>query len=179
VPVAVAVASLASSTPVVVVPLLVLVGLPALATVGDIVVHRYRSDIGADVKAWHRVDARAAAPAFFLRNVLTSIMRAIPALLLGAVAVGVAALVGSPEPSSGWRDLVIRLGGIGAVLCLLLPARNGGRGFRSGTGINHLVTEFVDEQGHLVSRGWVLMVVSVALTAFGLWLHTELWPLGY
>jgi serine/threonine-protein kinase len=179
VPVAVAVASLASSTPVVVVPLLVLIGLPALATVGDIVVHRYRSDIGADVKAWHRVDARAAAPAFFLRNVLTSILRAIPALLLGAVAVGVAALIGSPEPSSGWRDLVIRLGGIGAVLCLLLPARHGGRGFRSGTGINHLVTEFVDEQGRLISRGWVLMVVSVALTAFGLWLHPELWPLGY
>jgi len=25
----------------------------------------------------------------------------------------------------------------------------------------------------------VLLVVSVALTAFGLWLHPELWPLGY
>ncbi len=179
VPVAVAVASLASAAPVVVIPLLVLVALPALATVGDIVVHRYRSDIGADVKAWHRVDARAAAPAFFLRNVLTSILRAIPALLLGAVAIGVAALIGSPEPGSGWRDLVIRLGGVGAVLCLLLPARHGGRAFRSGTGINRVVTEFVDDRGHLGTRGWVLLVVSVALTAFGLWLHPELWPLGY
>ena len=179
VPVGVAVASLASATPVVVIPLLVLVALPALATVGDIVVHHYRSDIGADVKAWHRVDARAAAPAFFLRNVLTSILRAIPALLLGAVAIGVAALIGSPEPGSGWRDLVIRLGGVGAVLCLLLPARHGGRAFRSGTGINRVVTEFVDDRGHLATRGWVLLVVSVALTAFGLWLHPELWPLGY
>jgi serine/threonine-protein kinase len=179
VPVGVAVASLASATPVVVIPLLVLVALPALATVGDIVVHRYRSDVGADVKAWHRVDARAAAPAFFLRDVLTSILRAIPALLLGAVAIGVAALIGSPEPGSGWRDLVIRLGGVGAVLCLLLPARHGGRAFRSGTGINRVITEFVDDRGHLVTRGWVLLVVSVALTAFGLWLHPELWPLGY
>jgi hypothetical protein len=179
VPVGVAVASLASAAPVVVIPLLVLVALPALATVGDVVVHRYRSDIGADVKAWHRVDARAAAPAFFLRNVLTSILRAIPALLLGAVAIGVAALIGSPDPGSGWRDLVIRLGGVGAVLCLLVPARHGGRAFRSGTGINRVVTEFVDDRGRLDTRGWVLLVVAVALTAFGLWLHPELWPLGY
>jgi serine/threonine-protein kinase len=179
VPVGVAVASLASAAPVVVIPLLVLVALPALATVGDVVVHRYRSDIGADVKAWHRVDARAAAPAFFLRNVLTSILRAIPALLLGAVAIGVAALIGSPDPASGWRDLVIRLGGVGAVLCLLVPARHGGRAFRTGTGINRVVTEFVDDRGRLDTRGWVLLVVAVALTAFGLWLHPELWPLGY
>lgn len=179
VPVGVAVASLASAAPVVVIPLLVLVALPALATVGDVVVHRYRSDIGADVKAWHRVDARAAAPAFFLRNVLTSILRAIPALLLGAVAIGVAALIGSPDPGSGWRDLVIRLGGVGAVLCLLVPARHGGRAFRTGTGINRVVTEFVDDRGRLDTRGWVLLVVAVALTAFGLWLHPELWPLGY
>jgi hypothetical protein len=179
VPVGVAVASLASAAPVVVIPLLVLVVLPALATVGDVVVHRYRSEIGADVKAWHRVDARAAAPAFFLRNVLTSILRAIPALLLGAVAIGVAALIGSPDPGSGWRDLVIRLGGVGAVLCLLVPARHGGRAFRTGTGINRVVTEFVDDRGRLDTRGWVLLVVAVALTAFGLWLHPELWPLGY
>ena len=123
VPVAVALAALASSTPVVVAAVMVVVVLPMLATLGDMVAHRYRSDVGAAVRAWHRADARTVAPVFYVRNLLAGLLRSAPGLALGAVAVVVAAAVGDPHVDSGWRDLVVRLGGVGTVLCLLLPAR--------------------------------------------------------
>ena len=178
VPVAVALAALASSTPVVVAAVMVVVVLPMPATLGDMVAHRYRSDVGAAVRAWHRADARTVAPVFYVRNLLAGLLRSAPGLALGAVAVVVAAAVGDPHVDSGWRDLVVRLGGVGTVLCLLLPARSGGRRFRTGTGIDHLVADLVDVRGHLRPHGWVVAIVSVARSAaLGLWLHPELWPL--
>lgn len=172
----VALASLGSSTPVVVLSILIAVVLPWLATTGDMVIHRSRLAAGAAERRWHHARASSVAPVHVARNLVLSIMRAIPALALGGLVVLVASLADHPSTSL-LRDWVIRVGGAAATCAVVVPARNDGRGFRTGTGLDALASRFLDVKGRLNLGGWALVIVCVSLSAAGWLLAPELWPL--
>lgn len=179
IPTGAAVAALASSTPVVITAVLVLLALPALATFGDLYLHRHRLAIGATPRRWDRAAPGTVAPVHALRNVVLSVMRAVPALAIGGVVALVAYLAGHGEGSAALRDAVVRVGGALVACTLIIPARHDGRGFRAGTGLDTVVAAFLDDRGRPTLRGWSMVVVSIALTAAGLWLKPELWPLSW
>lgn len=179
VPAGVAVAALGSSTPVVVTAVLVLVALPALATLGDLHLHRHRLATGFTPRRWDRAAPRTVAPVHALRNVVLSVMRAVPALAIGGVVALVAYLAGHAKGMAVLRDAVVRVGGALVVCTLIIPARHDGRGFRSGTGLDTVLARLLDVRDRVNVRGWTVFVICVALAAAGLWLQPELWPLSW
>ena len=77
-----------------------------------------------------------------------------------------------------WRDWAIRLCGVAMALVLLVPARHGGRTFRSDPGITRWATWAMEGRERPGSRTATIWVVAVFGLALGAWLHPELWPLS-
>ena len=178
VPLAGVVVALASSTPLVLVVAVAVVGLPLLATAGDLVVHRNRQSTWSDLRRWHRAAPRSVAPILFIGNVAVGVIRAVPALAVGAVGVLVARSIGNADTANAWRDFAVRLTGVAAMLCLVVPARNGGRTFRSGLGLDQFAAWAMEGQTKPRGRTVAVWTVLVFLIALGAWLHPELWPLS-
>ena len=152
--------------------------LPVLATIGDVVVHQHRQLTGAARRGWHRARPSTIAPALFLRNLGTSAVRAIPAVAIGAIGVVADHAVSDTASAEVWHNLAVRLTGVSIALVLLLPARHGGRTFRSDLGITEAASWVMEGRTRPGSRVAALWVTSAAVVAFGAWLHPELWPLG-
>lgn len=175
VPVGIALALLASATPVLIVPLLVVVALPVLATWGDVIVHEYRLDHGDAFGWWQRLPAGGVAPVLALRNIGLSILRAIPALLLLIVTVAAGWLARSQHVMT-LHDLVVRAGGGVAGLVVVVTGAHGSPRFRTSVAVDRVVQSVTDERGRPLIGAWVLWIAVAAIGAFGLWLTPELWP---
>lgn len=176
-PVLVATVAFASATPVIAAALVVLAALPALATVGDDVVHRHRQAAGQAWRRWHRWPPGLVLPLRAVRNVGVSVLRSVPALAFGAVVVGSAALLDHTDVSSLLRSTVVRVGGALLGFGLVWPATSAGVNFRSGLGVDRGVDEFLDPDGRYAVAGWALLLICGAITAASLWLTPEIWPL--
>ncbi len=176
-PAAIGTVALASSTPIFIGLLLAFVVLPAFATIGDLVVHQHRQLTGATRRGWHRARPSTIAPALFLRNLGTAAVRAVPAIAIGAIAVVADHAVADTASGEVWRNLAVRLSGVAIALVLLVPARHGGRTFRSDLGITEVASWVMEGKTRPGTRVAALWVVSAAAFAFGAWLHPELWPL--
>lgn len=177
VPLAVAAIAAGAAAPVLATALVVLVALPLLATIGDSVAHRLRVEHGVAVGwAERRLAPGALAPVRFARNVAVSVVRAIPVLGVGAVAL------------AGWYGLdgldvarpllhhSLRLLGAVVVGVLVVTARVGSRRFRTGLALDELTARWLPggRTTEKVVVGWVL---AAALVAGALWLTPSTFPL--
>ncbi|MBX3312841.1 MAG: protein kinase [Actinobacteria bacterium] len=166
-----------SAAPVIVFGVLVLLVLPALATMGDTAAHRMRGESGAP-GGWaeRRMSSGALAAPRFARNVVLSVVRSSPI----TVGVGVALLgwygLGNVGVSPALSDAALRA--IGAVACgvVTIGAGNGSARFRSGLGTDDLVTR-VTPTGRTSERVVVLWLLCAAGIAGALWLSPSAFPL--
>ncbi len=176
-PVGIAAVALTSASPLVVGAILAFGILPALATAGDLAVHRHRQKIGAQQRRWHDASSGVVSPVRFVRNVAVGALRAVPAMALAAVGVAAESVLTSASARPLFRDWVIRLCGIAVAAVLLVPARNGGRSFRTDLGSTAWATWAMEQRRRPGWRAVTIWVVALAIAAFGAWLDPELWPL--
>jgi hypothetical protein len=177
-PLVAAIGALASAAPLIVSAIVAVLLLPAAATVGDVEVHRYRQSIGAERRGWHRAATSTVVPLLALRNLGVSLVRAVPAVAIGAIGVVAEHAIAGSAIRGVWRDWSIRLCGVAMALVLLIPARHGGRTFRSDSGITHWAEWAMEGRPRPGSRTATIWVVAVFGLALGAWLHPELWPLS-
>lgn len=176
-PLGVALVVLASASPLVVATIIALVALPGLATLGDLEVHRHRRSIGAQQRRWHDLRSSVVGPVRYLRNLLVGVARALPALALAAIGFASDRVLADAAVQGGFRYLVIRLTGAAMALVLVVPARHGGRGFRTDLGLTVWADWALEGRRRPGTRVFVIWVVALAGAAFGAWLSPELWPL--
>lgn len=165
-----------SAAPLLVIGLVVLVVLPLLATAGDAVARRQRAERGfADGKA-ERLPTSVVVPSRFVRNLVTSVLRTSPIVGVSAVFLGCWYALDQTSLPQGILDITLRLIGGGAVAMLLLGAREGSARFRSGLGIDHLITRFAPD-GRVTERLLVLWLVAAIGVVAALWLTPDAFPL--
>jgi hypothetical protein len=167
----------ASAAPVLVTALVVFVALPALATLGDSVAHRLRAEHGvASGWAERRLAPGALAPARFVRNVVSSALRATPMIGVGAILLaGWYALDRLDVPQS-LLDLTLRGIGVLVVGVTVVTQRDGSARFRTGLGLDELVGRWVPD-GRTTERLVVLWLVAALVIAGSLWLTPDPFPL--
>ena len=167
----------ASAAPVLVTAILVLLVLPSIATLGDSATHRLRSEYGvATGWAERRLAPTTLAPARFVRNVVVSVVRAVPAVGLGALLLA----AWYAMDNLGAAPVVLRGGlrviGLVVVGVILATSRNASGRFRSGIGLEELTARAVPD-GRTTERVIALWLVAAALVAASLWLTPSPFPL--
>ncbi len=177
VPLLIVTLAVGTAAPVLVTALLVVVLLPALATLGDSVSHRLRAEHGIG-RGWaeKRLAPGALAPARFVANVVVSVVRNSPWIGIGAVLlVGWFGLEGLSTPV--WAlDLALRGLGLVVVGLVVATGRSGSHRFRTAIGLDELVARFVPE-GRTTERLVIAWVIGVALVAAALWLSPDTFPI--
>ncbi len=176
-PLTAAAVALTSAAPVLLTALLVLVGLPMLATAGDLARHRRRWSAGMAGGGLDRLSPGAAIAPRLVGNVVVSLLRALPALALLAVLIGCWYPVHDAERLVTAADWFLRLSGVAVALVLVVPALRGSDRFASGTAVDHLHARVAPPGARLSQAGWVLWVVCLGLVALGLSFNPEVWPL--
>ncbi len=169
---------LGGAAPVVTCGLMTVVVLPLLATRGDSVAHRLRVMHGvADGWAEQRMGPGALAPVRFVRNVVVSVVRALPVLGLGAVLTAGWYGIEQLDVSRGVSDAALRAVGMVTAAGLAWSAREGSRRFRTGLALDALA-EWLAPTGGLSQPLVVFWLVSTALVAGSFWLEPWRFPLG-
>jgi hypothetical protein len=168
---------LASASPLILAVVIALIVLPVSATLGDLEVHRHRRRIGAQRRKWHDARDSVVGPVRYVRNLLVGAARALPAVALVAIGFAGERVLDDATIEPIYRDLAIRLTGVASALVLLVPARHGGRGFRTDLGITAWASGAMEGRRRPGTRTFVVWVVAVGAAAFGAWLSPELWPL--
>jgi len=178
VPAAAAALAIGSAAPVATIAVLVLLGLPLLATWGDSVVHHARQQAGT-AHGWleRAAPAGAAAPVRLVGNVVVSVVRAVPTVALAGGLLGLWYGLRHLHVAVTITDLVLRLIGLLVTALLVLPARRGSPRFRTGVAIDDATGRLLEPGGRLGQRAVVLWLVAAFFTAGGLWLSPDVWPL--
>ncbi len=176
-PAAIVCVALSSVAPVVLTGVLTLVILPMVATWGDVVVHSHRQRTGAQRRRWHAWSVNAIMPVRIVRNVCVALLRAVPSI--GVVAIGFVAQRSLSDSNSVqlWTNMVVRVTGTCAALLLLIPARGGGRTFRSDLGITEWARWLMEGKRRPGVRAGVIWVFAVASVAISALLAPDFWPL--
>jgi hypothetical protein len=177
VPVTAAVVALVSAAPVLFAAVVVLVALPALATTGDLALHRHRRTWGGATTWFQRRSERVAAGPRFLRNVAVSLLRAVPALVVLVVLVACWYPLHDSVRTVGAADWFLRLSGAIAGLLLVVPALRGSAKFATGTAVDAAHLRVAPEGLRLARAGWVLWLACALLVAIGLGFSPDVWPL--
>ncbi|QXC63213.1 DUF3445 domain-containing protein [Aquihabitans sp. G128] len=143
-----------SAAPVLVLAVVVLLVLPALATLGDSVAHRLRAEHGV-ASGWveKRLAPGALAPARFVRNLLSSTVRSSPLIGIGAVLVAGWYGLDRFDLARPLLDLVLRGIGVVVVGLTVLTQRDGSPRFRTGLGLDELTARWVPEGRDRAGRG--------------------------
>lgn len=177
VPLVVVAIAFGAAAPVLAASLLVLVVLPWLATYGDSVAHRLRAEHGvAGGWAERRVGPSTLAPVRFVRNVVVAVLRASPIVGVGAVALAGWYGLESIDPPRALLHLALRAIGATVAGLLVLASREGSHRFRTGLGLDELVTRFVPG-GRTTERVVIFWLLAAALAAGALWLTPSTFPL--
>ena len=157
--------------------LLVLVGMPALATLGDYRVHLERQRAGQAAGWLERRDARAAAPVLVAKNLLLSAYRSVLPLAFLAAMVAIWYLIDKTKASTQVGQFWLR--GTGAATALIIVKIAAGRGrIRTSEGVDELLARVTSPTGRMIEAGWILWIVCIGLTAAGLWFTPDLFPLN-
>jgi len=177
VPLAVLALATATAAPVVVTAVVVVVALPLLATAGDSVAHCVRSGHGVG-RGWaeSRYSAGALAPARFGRNLVMSLLRALPMLTVGGALLASWYALSRTSVSQVIVDLVLR--GIGVLVMggLVATARHGSAWFRTGLGLDAVAARLVPD-GRTNERLVIFWLVAALVVAGALWLAPDPFPL--
>ena len=137
-PVGAAVVALTSAAPVLLVPLLAFVFLPALGTAGDLLLHHTRRTWGMTASWVDRQPPATYAGLRFGRNVLVGTLRALPVLGLLAVLVAAWYPLHDAERLTTAADVFLRVAGAVTALLLVVPALEGSVPFGSGVAVDEL-----------------------------------------
>lgn len=176
-PLAVLALATATAAPVVVTAVVVVVALPLLATAGDSVAHCVRSGHGVG-RGWaeSRYSAGALAPARFGRNLVMSLLRALPMLTVGGALLASWYALSRTSVSQVIVDLVLR--GIGVLVMggLVATARHGSAWFRTGLGLDAVAARLVPD-GRTNERLVIFWLVAALVVAGALWLAPDPFPL--
>jgi serine/threonine-protein kinase len=164
-PLAVMAAALGAAAPVAALPLLVLVLLPVLATVGDL--RRRRR---------HRLLGAVSAPFRCVRNAGVALVACIPALLVAGGTVAVALMFQAGGAPSAAEAVLRGGGGTAAFVAWSIVVGDRGR-FAAGDAVDALAERVLDTYGRPTGGAVGLATVAgfVALAAVGL--SPDLWPL--
>ena len=115
-------------------------------------------------------------PSRFVRNLVTCVVRTSPIVGISAVFLGCWYALDQTSLPQGLLDVVLRFIGGGAVAMLLLSVREGSPRFRTGLGIDHVVTRLAPD-GRITERllvAWLVIAIGVAAA---LWLTPDAFPL--
>ena len=177
VPLALLAVAAGSAAPLVVMGLVVLVALPALATLGDAVAQRHRAALGfSGGTAERRLPGAVLGPLRFVRNVGVSVVRCSPIIGVSAVLLAAWYALSHTALSTNVLDLLLRAVGGGAVAAVLLTSRSGSSRFRCGLGLDELAQRWAPE-GRITERLVVAWIVVVIVIAAALWLSPAAFPL--
>jgi len=173
-PLAVAAVSLGSAAPVLIAIVLVVVAMPALATLGDYRVHIERQRAGQAAGWLGRRPAGAAAPLHVAKNLLVSLYRSLLPVAFLASMVALSYLLEKiklEEIEPFW----LRATGAATALMLVKLGSTPGR-IRSSEGLDDVLARITTPTGRLTQAGWVLWIVCIGLTAGGLFLTPDPFP---
>jgi hypothetical protein len=177
VPAAVATVAAATAAPVLVMALVVGVGLPLLATMGDGEARRQRRTVGVAERWSERsLPGPLLATVRFARNLAVTVVRVSPIIGLAALLLaGWYALAETSAPT-GFVDATLRIVGGGATAAVLAANARGSSRYRSGLGIDVAVRALVPGGRTTLGLvvGWILAIVVVAGS---LWLTPDTVPL--
>lgn len=177
VPLTIATVLVASAAPVAVTAAMVFCALPLLATMGDSEAHRLRVQHGvAGGWAERRMPPGPLAPIRLLRNMVVSLLRASPMLLVAGVLVagwyGLDELVDAVVVI----DLTLRAIGVLVVGVLVAPARHGSARFRTHLGVYRMVDSLVPD-GRISQRLVVCWLLALFVSVAAIWLTPSPFPL--
>ena len=171
------VAALGAIVPVATFALLMLVVLPAIATVGDAVVFVRMRRLGDRLHWRHRAALWPYVPLRFLRNVGRVVYSGVPALLIAAATVASSLLLDSMTSTFTAEAWVLRVGGATAAVVLCLPVFRDRVRFRAAVVGDWVVDRALDD-GMLTSFGMTLWIVTALVVAIAVGLRPDLWPFG-
>jgi hypothetical protein len=120
----------------------------------------------------------AASPHRFVANVVRSVVRSVPAVALGVGLIGGWYALDAISDNEALLTGAIRVIGLVVGLVLLIPGARGSRRFLTAPAFDHLVTLVAHRGGRLTQRLLVWWLGCAVVTAFGLWLTADLWPLS-
>jgi serine/threonine-protein kinase len=172
-----AAAALGSAAPVLVNGILAAVVLPAMATAGDAVVLVHTRRHTRPTRWRERLPLPLYVVLRFVRNLVSMIWTAVPALIVIAVLVAAALLLDGSGVSDTVQDWVLRAGGAGVALLLLDGVLGNRRRYRAAVIEDMGRSRLLDPAGRLTTAGWAFLVVAVGLVALALAVEPELWPL--
>jgi hypothetical protein len=177
-PIGGAAVALSSAAPVLLTPLLAFGAVPALATAGDLLVHRARSTWGIETSWVDRQGSATAAVARFVRNLAVSAARALPVLAALAVLVAIWYPMHDIHALVRFSDWYLRAVGAAAGLAIVIPALRGSPTFASGVAVDEIHRRVAPKGRGITQAGVILWLVCLALVAIGLLVSPDVAPLG-
>jgi hypothetical protein len=172
-----AAAALGAASPVLVNGILAAAVLPAVATAGDAVVLVRQRRLARPARWRERLPLPLFASGRFLRNLLSMVWTAVPALIVVALLVAASLLLDGSGVSDTVQDWVLRAGGAGVALLLVDGVLANRLRYRAGVIEDLARARLLRSSGRYTPAGWMFLAVAVLVVAVALAMEPELWPL--
>jgi hypothetical protein len=172
-----AAAALGAAAPVLVNGILAAAVLPSLATAGDAVVFVRHRRLNPPTRLRQRVPVAVYAVARYLRNLLSMVWTAVPALVVIGLLVAASLLLDGSGASDTVQDWVLRAGGAGVALLLLDGVLANRLRYQAGVIEDMGRSRLLRGSGRLTPAGWMFLAAAAVVIAVALAMEPELWPL--
>jgi serine/threonine protein kinase len=172
-----AAAALGAASPVLVNGILAALVLPALATAGDAVVLVRQRRLGRPSRWSQRLPLPLYAAGRMLRNLVSMVWTAVPALIVVGLLVAAALLLDGSGVNDTVQDWVLRAGGAGVALLLVDGVLANRLRYRAWVIEDLARSRLLRGAGRFTTIGWVFLGVAVLVIVVALAMEPELWPL--
>jgi serine/threonine-protein kinase len=172
-----AAASLGAASPVLVNGILAALVLPALATAGDAVVLVRQRRLARPTRWSQRLPVPLYAAGRYLRNLVSMVWTAVPALIVVGLLVAAALLLDGSGVNDTVQDWVLRAGGAGVALLLVDGVLANRLRYRAWVIEDLARARLLLPSGRFTSVGWAFLGAAAVVIAVALAMEPELWPL--
>lgn len=179
IPVGISLLALASAMPTLAGLVVALVVIPAVATYADVIAHRRRQFYGITQRGWHRVNTITIAPVLALRNVGAALIPATPWAAVLSLGIFAADAIGSTPSVHALHDAIIRVFGIAAMMCLMLPLRHARHLLKIDQGLDQCASWATEHSGKPTTRTVVVWISALCIAVLGIWLSPDFWPISF